>query len=67
MILKISTLFYCKFGADLGLSVPVGIGGLKLEPVRYTLCPIGAFGQMSVPIGAHRYRKSGKIERTAVL
>ena len=34
--------------------MPVGIGGLKFVPVRYTLCPIGAFGQMSVPIGAHR-------------
>ena len=41
--------------------MPVGIGGLKLVPVKYTLCPIGAFGQMSVPIGAAQwYRKSGK-------
>ena len=44
-----------------GSSVPVGIGGLKLVPARYTMCFIGAFGQMSVPIGIEKAGKSKEL------
>ena len=45
MNLKISTFFYWKFGADPGSSVPVGIGGLKLLPVRFQIN--GPYGRIS--------------------
>ena len=58
-----------KFGADLCRPRIIGAGWFRRPEVgagQINLVPYRAFGQMSVPIGAHWYRKSGKIERTAV-